>query len=120
MNRSDVVEFFAAHAKWLADSWGMSPEGREYKAKFDAAVVALNDEKELIASAQKDAIWTLMVENGNMKALLLELLPDMESRVAVLREAWPGRDVLTALRRNETHVRKIREFTAGFDLPYNA
>lgn len=66
-----------------------------------------------------DAVCGLMAENGNMKAFLLELLPDMESRVDGLRQSWPGRDVLTALHRNETHVRRIREFTAGFDLPSN-
>lgn len=66
-----------------------------------------------------DAICALMEENGNMKALLLELLPDMESRVGELRQGWPARDVLTALHRNETHVRKIREFTDRFALPSN-
>lgn len=70
-------------------------------------------------NATNDAICGLMAENGNMKALLLELLPDMESRVEGLRQAWPGRDVLTALHRNEAHVRKIKEFTEGFVLPSN-
>lgn len=53
----------------------------------------------------------LMAENGKMKRLLAEMLPDMEARVDGLRELWPGRDVVTALHRNERFVREIREFT---------
>src|SRR4030042_1613739 len=45
MNRSDAVEFVEEHARWLSDSWGTSPEGRKYMAKFNAAVAALNDDK---------------------------------------------------------------------------
>lgn len=60
-----------------------------------------------------DAIYDLMVENENMKVLLLELLPEMESRVYDLRKAWPNPEVLTTLHRNETQIRKIKELTAG-------
>lgn len=42
MNRQEALEFFKEHSRWLSDSWGQSPEGREYKEKFDAAVHALD------------------------------------------------------------------------------
>ena len=63
-----------------------------------------------------DAVCNLMAENGNLKKLLLEILPDIESRVNGLRKAWAGDTITMALRRNEEHVRKIKELTAGFEL----
>lgn len=63
-----------------------------------------------------DAVFNLMAENGNLKKLLLEILPDMEARVDGLRKAWPGETITITLRCNEEHVRKIKEFTAGFEL----
>lgn len=63
--------------------------------------------------ANNDAVCELMTENGNMKRLLAEMLPDMEARVAGMREAWPGHEVLTALHRNERFVADIKRFTDG-------
>jgi len=59
----------------------------------------------------------LVAENKNMKRLLAEMLPDMKARVEGLQEAWPGRDVLTALHRNERFVAEIERFTDGFGEP---
>lgn len=64
-----------------------------------------------------DSVCDLMADNGNMKRLLAEMLPDMEARVSGMREAWPGREVLTALHRNERFVREMHEFTDGFEVP---
>ena len=41
MNRTEAQEFFRDHSEWLANSWGMSPEGRKYKCRFDRAVEAI-------------------------------------------------------------------------------
>lgn len=62
-----------------------------------------------------DDVYNLISENCNLKKLLLEILPDMESRVDGLRKAWPGETITMTLRRNEEHVRKIKELTAGFE-----
>lgn len=56
-----------------------------------------------------DAICELMAENANLKALLADLLPDLECRVYSLTQVWPGKDVLCALHRNEGYVSKIKE-----------
>ena len=56
----------------------------------------------------------LITENMKMKKLLAEILPDMESRVSGLREAWPGRDVLTALHRNERFIAEIKKITENY------
>ena len=61
-------------------------------------------------------ICKLMAENGNMKKLLSELLPDMESYVKSLTKLWPGRTVLTALHKNEAHLYKIKEFITDFEI----
>lgn len=60
--------------------------------------------------ANNDAVCEFMAENGNMKRLLAEMLPDMEARVTGMREEWPGREVLTALHRNERFVANIKRF----------
>ena len=38
MNKSEAVIFLMKHSNWLSENWNMSPEGREYKKKFDEAV----------------------------------------------------------------------------------
>lgn len=60
---------------------------------------------------QMRAAWDAATKNDNMKYLLAEILPDMEARVAGMREAWPGREVLTALHRNERFVAEIKRLT---------
>lgn len=64
-----------------------------------------------LANAADLQIENLTAENKKMKALLLELLPDLESRVTGLKKCWPGEDILAAMSRNEAHVRKIKEIT---------
>jgi hypothetical protein len=41
MAPSAAIDFLHAHSAWLAENWSMSPEGREYKCKFDAAIQCL-------------------------------------------------------------------------------
>jgi hypothetical protein len=41
MNREQAQAFFRDHSEWLANSWGMTPEGRAYKTRFDMAVKAI-------------------------------------------------------------------------------
>lgn len=53
---------------------------------------------------------SIVVENKEMRKLLIDLLPDMECRVDDLRKTWPGRDILTALHRNERFVNQIKKF----------
>lgn len=67
--------------------------------------------------ADNDEICRLKAENGNMKQLLCELPPGMETRVAQFQTMWPGREILIALHHNEKHVRKIKEFIANFECP---
>lgn len=43
MNLQDAKQFLKDHGQWLANSWGMTPEGREYKTRFDRAVEAILD-----------------------------------------------------------------------------
>lgn len=38
---SAAIDFLRAHSAWLTENWSMSPEGREYKCKFDAAIQCL-------------------------------------------------------------------------------
>ena len=65
---------------------------------------------ETILRDTQDELGATQKENYAMTQLLQDMLPDIEARVCGLREAWPGADVLTALHRNETFVRKINEF----------
>lgn len=30
-----AIQFFHAHSHWLNENWSLTPEGREYKEKFD-------------------------------------------------------------------------------------
>ena len=53
---------------------------------------------------------SIVVENKEMRKLLIDLLPDMECRVDGLRKSWPGPDILTALHRNESFVDQIKKF----------
>jgi len=48
-------------------------------------------------------------ECDRLKDLLGDLLPDMEARVTGMTQAWPGREILTALHRNESLVSRIKE-----------
>ncbi len=62
----------------------------------------------------------LLAENGNLKQLLCDLLPDIEARVQGLNELFPGRDVLLVAHRNETHVVRIKKALAEFECqPYS-
>lgn len=65
--------------------------------------------------AQNDEICDLMAENGNMKALLKEILPEMRCRVNMLRERWPRREILLDLHRCERIVEDIEEFLVDFE-----
>ena len=56
MNKAQAQEFFREHAEWLANSWGMSPEGREYKCRFDRAVEAIMAPDEA-AKAPEVEVW---------------------------------------------------------------
>jgi len=49
---------------------------------------------------------------ADCRALLQDILPDMVDRVEGLIQAWPGAEILTALHRNEAHVRRIKELLA--------
>lgn len=42
----DPWQFFAEHSLWLADNYGKSPEGRAYRDKFDAHVIAARDTRQ--------------------------------------------------------------------------
>ena len=55
ITKQDAREFFREHSEWLGNSWGTTPEGREYKARFDAAVAAALDPTVAADSAQ--ASW---------------------------------------------------------------
>lgn len=50
-------------------------------------------------------------ENKKMKQLLADMLPDLQSRVDGLRQSWPGKDVLTALYRNERFLNDAKDFS---------
>lgn len=63
-----------------------------------------------------DEICDLMAENGNMKRLLAEMLPDMESRVAGLQIVAHGPELLSVLQRNEQFVRDIKAFIKDFEV----
>ncbi len=41
MEKQEAIDLLRGHSTWLAEHWSMSPEGREYKARFDASVDAL-------------------------------------------------------------------------------
>lgn len=43
MTKTDALLLMLEHSKCLSANWVLSPEGREYKARFDAAIVALSD-----------------------------------------------------------------------------
>ena len=55
-------------------------------------------------------VFELAEDNRRLKALLAELLPDMEARVQGLLELYPGRHTLTTLHRNEELVRRMKAF----------
>jgi hypothetical protein len=68
-------------------------------------------------SSVNNSICELMAENGNMKALLVSLLPDLQEHVhylGAIQNLWPARETLATLHCNETHIRKIKVFTNGF------
>jgi hypothetical protein len=41
MRPEEAILFLRKHSAWLEESWSRSPEGREYKKRFDAAISAL-------------------------------------------------------------------------------
>ncbi len=43
MTKTDALLLMLEHSKCFSANWVLSPEGREYKARFDAAIVALSD-----------------------------------------------------------------------------
>ena len=43
-----------------------------------------------------------------MKKLLLEILPDLESRVIGLKIIWPGEFITEAIKRNESFTQEIK------------
>jgi hypothetical protein len=42
--KEEAIKFFEDHAKWLETSWSMTPEGREYKEKFEKYIKILTKE----------------------------------------------------------------------------
>lgn len=40
-NQDDAEEFLKTHSKWLSENWSLSPEGREYNAKFKKSLDSL-------------------------------------------------------------------------------
>jgi hypothetical protein len=56
-----------------------------------------------------------MAENGNLKALLLEILPDIEMHQRLLENHWPpDPEWLLKVTRLEIQKCKIKEATDGF------
>ncbi|WP_018234424.1 hypothetical protein [Thioalkalivibrio thiocyanodenitrificans] len=41
-NEAAAIQLLRDHSSWLAENWNLSPEGREYRARFDAAVSVLD------------------------------------------------------------------------------
>jgi hypothetical protein len=41
MNQKEAYEFLRAHADWLKENWGMTPEGRAYQIRFNEALAAI-------------------------------------------------------------------------------
>ena len=41
MTKQEAIDLLRKHSEWFTESWSRSPEGREYKQRFDAAVAAL-------------------------------------------------------------------------------
>jgi hypothetical protein len=63
MNKLEAQTFFQDHSEWLANSWGMTPEGREYKRRFDCAVEAImipDSEPALDVDDWKDACAVIL------------------------------------------------------------
>ena len=67
-----------------------------------------------MSSGTNDAVCNLMAENGNMKNLLCDLPPEMESRLIGLGNLWPCVAVNFNIHRNELLIQKIKEFTKDF------
>ena len=64
--------------------------------------------------AHNDEVCDLMAENGNLKQLLVEILPNLKAYQAHLIGLWPGPEVLLICHRNETLIRKVEDATKGF------
>jgi len=47
--------------------------------------------------------------NQDLHALLAEVIPEMECRVAALQQLWPGVEVLTHLHRNERILNELKK-----------
>jgi hypothetical protein len=41
MTKEEAIYFLETHSLWLSFNWEMSPEGRAYNEKFNAAILAL-------------------------------------------------------------------------------
>ena len=61
----------------------------------------------------------LMAENGNMKVLLHDLLPELEARIKGLEQSYFGgqNEISECLADNKDMARRAREFLRGFEVP---
>lgn len=46
--------------------------------------------------------------DSKMVELLVDIIPEIEARIAGLRQAWPGDVILATLRKNERILERIR------------
>jgi len=46
-------------------------------------------------------------ELEKLKSLLVDIRPDMQSRLEGFQQTWPAREVLTAVHRHEDFIRRI-------------
>ena len=58
----------------------------------------------------KDETCNIIRENHDLYHLLKDILPDLKSHYKGLVKLWPGKEVLTALHRNETNIKRIEQF----------
>lgn len=49
-------------------------------------------------------------ETYDLRSLLIDILPDLKSHYEGLIKLWPGKEVLTAIHRNEINIKRIEKF----------
>ena len=64
MNKHEAIELLRDHSKWLAESWTMTLEWRDYIQKFDKAIDVLATKSIVDAlswvSVDRDLTWKLL------------------------------------------------------------
>ena len=50
-----------------------------------------------------------MATKAEMEKLLMEIKPELEAYMDVLRALWPGRDVLCVLHRNDALIKRLKD-----------